>query len=539
MKKLYALAAALFIGGAAFAQHNVTLQVDLGSTAASSNGVHVAGSFQSWSPSTTAMTQVGTSSIYSVTVSMNAGDYEYKFLNGNAWGDDEGVPSESQVNALDGSGNNNRWVSISSDTTLPAVMFGGNAPAGQNLLVAQVDLSLVTVATDGGKVAGDFNSWTDGSLADFGANGTWETHIFVDTADGAQEFKFKNGTSGWESVPSTCATNGNRSFANTGAEVISACLNMCGPCVVLPTYEVTVNVDMNTVEACETVAAVTLAGPINGWSGSDTLTDADGDGVYSITFAAVDSGSLEYKARWHDASGATNWEGGGNKFVTVSQDTTLPTRCFGSDSYGPCTYFPPAAADVTFIVDFTQAQFTPSDTIWLIGTFTKWIDSLAIPLTPHTVAGQYIVTLQSFCPGTMEYRFSNGDPTDVANHEPVDSACGVDNGVGSYNRFFARSGSADTLRHTFGTCSFVSVEEAAMDMISVRPNPMTESATLTLGTADVYTVRVMDITGRVVAGMDNVQGDVELARNNMNSGMYFVNIANSKGEARTIKVVVE
>ena len=70
MKKFYALAVALFLGVIAFAQtHSVTFQVDLGSASANSNGVHVAGSFQSWSPSTTGLTQVGTSSIYSTTVS--------------------------------------------------------------------------------------------------------------------------------------------------------------------------------------------------------------------------------------------------------------------------------------------------------------------------------------------------------------------------------------------------------------------------------------------------------------------------------------
>ena len=115
----------------------------------------------------------------------------------------------------------------------------------------------------------------------------------------------------------------------------------------------------------------------------------------------------------------------------------------------------------------------------------------------------------------------------------------VDNGVGGYNRFFARTGSADTLRHTYGTCSFVGLEEGALDFVTVRPNPMTESTTIALGLNDLYTVRVMDITGRVVAGFDNVQGDVELVRNNMVSGMYFVNVANSKAEVKTMKVVVE
>jgi hypothetical protein len=68
---------------------------------------------------------------------------------------------------------------------------------------------------------------------------------------------------------------------------------------------------------------------------------------------------------------------------------------------------------------------------------------------------------------------------------------------------------------------------------------MTDVATIALGTSDFYTVRVMDITGRLVAGMDNVQGNVELNASEMGRGMYFVNIANSKGELRTMKVIVE
>jgi hypothetical protein len=55
MKKFYALATALFLGMGAFAQttYSVTFQVDMGSATINSNGVHDAGSFQSWSPSTT------------------------------------------------------------------------------------------------------------------------------------------------------------------------------------------------------------------------------------------------------------------------------------------------------------------------------------------------------------------------------------------------------------------------------------------------------------------------------------------------------
>jgi hypothetical protein len=541
MKKFYALAAALFLGVTAFAQtHSVTFQVDLGSASANSNGVHVAGSFQSWSPSTTGLTQVGTSSIYSTTVSVSAGQLEYKFLNGNAWGDDESVPSAVNVGT---NGNGNRWAVISSDTTLPAVMFAGAAPAGQKAIQFKVDYALQTISADSAHVAGNFQGWDPAKTQMVNFDGVYRYIAYVGKTDSTY-FKFLNGNS-WsdvESVPSACqaSTAGinqgdNRFYTDTVSGMYEVCYNMCGPCMVVSTYDITVNVDVSSIAACGTVDSVTLAGPINGWGG-ELMTDPDGDGVYSISYTDVDSGDFQFKARFHE-NGNTNWEGGGNKIVTVSSDSTVATRCFGNDTYGPCAAVP-ATADVTFIVDFTQAAFTPADTIYLMGAFTQW-GANAVPMVPHSVAGQYIATEANFCPGTMEYRFSNGDPSNSSNHEPVPMDCGVDNGVGGYNRFFARSGSADTVQHIFGKCSFISIEEDALTGVSVRPNPMNESATIALGNAGRYSVRVFDITGRVVAGFDNVQGDITLERNNMVSGMYYVNIADAKGATKTLKMIVE
>ena len=541
MKKFYALAAAFFLGVTAFAQtHSVTFQVDLGSASASSNGVHVAGSFQSWSPSTTGLTQVGTSSIYSTTVSVSPGQLEYKFLNGNAWGDDESVPTAVNVGT---NGNGNRWAVISSDTTLPAVMFAGAAPAGQKAIQFKVDYALQTISADSAHVAGNFQGWDPAKTQMVNFDGVYRYIAYVGKTDSTY-FKFLNGNS-WsdvESVPSTCqaSTAGisqgdNRFYTDTVSGMYEVCYNMCGPCMVVSTYDITVNVDVSSIAACGTVDSVTLAGPINGWGG-ELMTDPDGDGVYSISYTDVDSGDFQFKARFHE-NGNTNWEGGGNKIVTVSSDSTVATRCFGNDTYGPCAAVP-ATADVTFIVDFTQAAFTPADTIYLMGAFTQW-EANAVPMVPHSVAGQYIATEANYCPGTMEYRFSNGDPSNTANHEPVPMDCGVDNGVGSYNRFFARSGSADTVQHIFGQCSFISVEEDALSGVSIRPNPMNESATIALGNAGRYSVRVFDMTGRVVAGFENVQGDITLERNNMVSGMYYVNIANAKGATKTLKIIVE
>ena len=542
MKNFYALAVALFFGITAFAQttYSVTFQVDMGSATVSTNGIHAAGSFQSWSPSTTALSQVGSTSIYTKTVTVNAGQLEYKFLNGNAWGDDESVPAPVQVGT---NGNSNRWAVISQDTTLPAVMFAGSAPAGQKAIQMKVNMALQTVSSDSVHVAGSFQGWDPAKTRMVNFDGVHRAIAYVGKTDSVY-FKFINGN-GWstvESVPSTCqaSTAGinqgdNRFYTDTVSGIYEVCYTQCGPCTIVPTYDITVNVDVSSLTACSMLDSVSIAGPINGWGG-ENMSDPDGDGIYSISYLGVDSGDFQFKARYH-VGGATNWEGGGNKVITVSSDSAVAPRCFGNDNYGPCAAVP-TTADVTFIVDFTQASFTPADTIFLMGNFTQWGDN-PIAMTQHTVAGQYITTIPSYCPGSMEYRFSNGDASDVANHEPVDSACGVDNGVGSYNRFWARSGSADTLRHTYGTCSFVDVNENDLNQVSVHPNPMTEMTTIVLGTSDFYSVQIIDITGRIVAGFDHVQGEVEIVRNNMVRGMYFVNIANTTGDVKTMKLIVE
>lgn len=542
MKKLYALAAALCFSMGAIAQttHSVTFQVDMAGQTVSSNGVHIAGSFQNWSPSTNAMTQVGTSTIYSTTVSVSPGALEYKIINGNAWGDEETVPAPAQVGT---NSNSNRWAVISQDTTLPAVLFSGEAPAGQKVVQMRIDMSLQTLTADSVHVAGSFQGW-DPAKSQMGFIDGFHRYLaYANKADSVY-FKFINGN-GWsavEAVPTACqASNAginqgdNRFFVDTVGGVYEVCYSQCGPCTVVSTFDITVNVDVSSLTACSTIDSVSLAGPINGWGG-ELMTDPDGDGVYSISYTGIDSGDFQFKARYHVA-GATNWEGGGNKVITVSSDSVVAPRCFGNDTYGPCASTP-ATADVTFIVDFTQASFTPADTVFLMGNFTQWGDN-AIPMVQHSVPGQYIATEAQYCPGTMEYRFSNGDPSDNANHEPVPMDCGVDNGVGGYNRFFERSGMADTVMHIFGACSFISVEENALDQVSIRPNPMNELATIVLGTADTYTVRVMDITGRMVQAFDHAQGNVALERGNMVRGMYFVHVVNSTGAAKTLKVVVE
>jgi hypothetical protein len=116
--------------------YNVTFQVDMSGQTVSPNGVHIAGSFQGWSPSATPMSDGNADGIYTVTLSMPENTtYFYKFVNGNVWGSDESVPG-----ACNNSGNRS-FLLNTSDVTLPVVCYGlctTCPPARDNAASAQV-----------------------------------------------------------------------------------------------------------------------------------------------------------------------------------------------------------------------------------------------------------------------------------------------------------------------------------------------------------------------------------------------------------------
>ncbi|MEC8663589.1 MAG: hypothetical protein VXY03_06900, partial [Bacteroidota bacterium] len=85
-------AAATILSLEASAQTTVTLTVDMSNEMVSADGVHVAGSFQGWDPAATPMTDNGDGTWSHTFTSDTAATYQYKFINGNAWGSDEGIP---------------------------------------------------------------------------------------------------------------------------------------------------------------------------------------------------------------------------------------------------------------------------------------------------------------------------------------------------------------------------------------------------------------------------------------------------------------
>ncbi len=556
MKKIYSFLFAILIAGFALAQNNVTIQVDMTGQTVASAGVHVAGSFQGWDSAATALTQVGTTDIYEATVNMADGKIEYKFLNGDAWGTDESVPALSGIDPV--AGNGNRWSFISGDTTLPAIMFGMDAPMSKSAMRLAVDMQKTGADSTGVFASGSFQAaagfasdWTQGITELWNTKDSVYERIFYVAAD-TFEYKFNNG-SGWETIPGGCEVNGNRQVDAMMDVAQLNCYASCGPCptAAIPTYNVTVRVDMNGAICSFDVDSdyVDIAGPFNGWGGGDTLLDPDGDGIYEV-IVVIDSGEFRHEAR-SLIGGNTNWEGG-NTVVQLTSHSTLDLRCFGSpDVFGACSPLQPKA-DVTFRVDMTSETLNAGG-VFVMGNFTNpaWQGGAMALTASATNPAIFELEVADWCPNGAFFKYINGDPNGggTFDEETYDfhlDSCGVTNGTFSDNRVFERVDDIPVeLNFVFNTCNSFSVgvnEVAIGSAFSIYPNPTNSEAVIALNynLNSNYSIEVMDITGKIILSAMNyklshftIDGDV------LNSGLYLVKVTGNNTTARIEKLIVK
>ncbi len=252
MKKLITLCLTLIALNAQ--AKKVQFNVDMRYQTIDAFGVHVSGDFltalgysANWLSDSVQLTQVGTSTVYSIVVDLPAFKaYEYYYLNGKETYQVEFIPYESQVIHNFAT---NRWIYIDStanDTTiLPAVIFSTNAPFGKTLIRHRVDMQNVsTIHPNGVHLA------TDGDNFDYNTkrmysfdNKVYEHLTYVDSAvPSTQKFIFANGNTSTQAEVATanCFVGGKRS-ATTSVDVIlpTVCYNACVACIPASTSNVT------------------------------------------------------------------------------------------------------------------------------------------------------------------------------------------------------------------------------------------------------------------------------------------------------------
>lgn len=193
-------------------------------------GVHIAGDFGSaypvWNPGGIALTNEG-GGIYSTTLMLIPGNsYQYKYVNGNSWGKEEGVPGGCNVSG-------NRQITVpGSSYNVPTHCFGtcNNCVS----VTFRVNMTGQTIGGGGVHVAGSFQGWNPGATAlNFVGGGVYEVVVKMDQNTSFQ-YKFVNGNA-WgddESVPGVCQSGGNR-FASVGTSnkvLPLVCFRRCIDC---------------------------------------------------------------------------------------------------------------------------------------------------------------------------------------------------------------------------------------------------------------------------------------------------------------------
>ena len=147
MRYLYSLLFFFFTLSIQAQMTDVTFLVDMNTQAISPNGVHLAGSFQGWDPSASMMSDNDMDGIYEITLTLELDStYEYKFINGNEWGNDESLFGVDCGTPVDG--NRIFTTSLDSVMTLDAVCFGScdPCPVVAQTLTFKVEMSLENVS---------------------------------------------------------------------------------------------------------------------------------------------------------------------------------------------------------------------------------------------------------------------------------------------------------------------------------------------------------------------------------------------------------
>jgi 1,4-alpha-glucan branching enzyme len=487
---------------------NLTLQVDLGITPASSQGVHVAGTFNGWSTTATPMT-LTSGSVYSVTIAVSENTtYEYVFINGDTWADAEVVPAGCGV--PNGTGGYNRQVIVgNTPVTVPVVCFSRcEACPPQVQVTFRVDMSLQTVAPEGVHIAGSFQGWDPGaSPMTQTVNNIWESTFMLYQGE-TYQYKFINGNTwaGEETVPAACGVpNGSGGYnrevtvGNNLMILPAVCFSSCDPCPV--PYIVTFRVDMSQ----QTVSpdGVHIAGSFQGWDpGATPMIDA-GNGIFTYTTQILPGEEVQYKYingnTWAgeetvpEACGTPNGTGGFNRYFTMTAaDTLLGLVCFSE--CGPCQGS--TFVDVVFYVDMSQQTVSP-DGVNLAGSFQGWNPS-STPMA-YLASGIYQATVLLQEGQYIEYKFVNG--SDWSGAEQVPAECGVATGVGGFNRYLTVPAGGTSLPYVcFSSCDpcLVGIPEEQSVDLKIYPNPSTGHITIEWNQSfpESLVFRLTSITGQ-------------------------------------------
>jgi len=202
------------------------------------------------------------------------------------------------------------------------------------------------------------------------------------------------------------------------------------------------------------------------------MTDDDGDQIWSYTLD-LDPGTYTYKFRngwWSDWNTGSGWEDVpqecevgqyGDREVVVGNDSVVINPvCFSSCS-SECVEI--IYSNVTFQVDMTDQNLSPSDIVYVNGTFNGWCGACN-PMSDANEDGIWELTIELGA-GSYEYIYTTNGWEGLQAGAPVGSECdylSTDN-FGNYG--FELDGEDLLLDlYCFGTCYDTCIDPVQVDV---------------------------------------------------------------------------
>ncbi len=289
--------------GQAFAQVNVTFELNTTEIEVDPTGIYVAGGSGFGNPGDNPMEDPDEDGIYTITLQREVGfSSHYTFLNGNCgdWSCKEdigGLPCADPTNF------NDRFLpELTEDVTIKAC-FGNCADDGSCVsmidtiaITFELNAELIEVSEEGLFIAGGgtFGDPGDNPLTDTDGDGIYTTTI-LKPAGFSSFYTFTNGAcpdysckENLAGLPCADPANFNDRFLGPINEdtTIRACFGTCdddGSCtIVTDSIEITFMLNTETIEVDPT--GIFIAGGGNfGVPGDNPMVDPDGDGIYTFT----------------------------------------------------------------------------------------------------------------------------------------------------------------------------------------------------------------------------------------------------------------
>ena len=226
----------------------VLFRVDMTLQTVNADGPHVAGSFQGWNPGDagTLMTDPDGDNIYEVTLLLQPGTYQYKFVNGNEWADgNESLPADCNVGG-------NREIVVAADPVVEHFCYnqcGAECVVDPDPADITFRVNMFNTAPDAAGVwmIGGFTNpaWQAGAvqMSDADLDGVYECTVNIGGSADIQ-YKFMNGdvnapvNEEGTGIINCGIANGvggyNRLHTRTGiAEVLNTvCFDSCADCII-------------------------------------------------------------------------------------------------------------------------------------------------------------------------------------------------------------------------------------------------------------------------------------------------------------------